>query len=81
MGAGTTVKVMCDRKGWRVDVTPSEGDLRRYRYASEAQARYFAAVFALGPSVLPPKDHARRRQGARLPLPMRPGFGEAAMHE
>ncbi|CAM4202453.1 hypothetical protein G4177_02830 [Corallococcus sp. ZKHCc1 1396] len=81
MGVETTVKVVCDRKGWRVDVSPGEGDFRRYRYGSEAQARFFAAVFALGPRVLPPKDHARRRQGARLPLPMRPAFGEASMHE
>lgn len=81
MGAENTVTVRCDRRGWRVEVEAGEGDVRRYRYGSEAQARYFAAVFALGPSVLPPKDHARRRQGARLPLPMRPSFGEAAMHE
>ncbi|NBD13727.1 MULTISPECIES: hypothetical protein [Corallococcus] len=80
MGAGTTVKLVCDRRGWRVDVA-WEGGSRRYRYASEGQARYFAAVFALGPGVLPPKDHARRRQGPRLPLPMRPAFGEAVLHE
>lgn len=80
MGAGNTVKVMCDRKGWRVEVTHA-GGVRRYRYGSESQARYFAAVFELGPSVLPPKNHARRRQGARLALPNEASFGEAWLHE
>jgi hypothetical protein len=80
MGAGNTVKVMCDRKGWRVDVA-WEGGLRRYRYGSESQARFFAAVFEMGPSVLPPRNHARRRKEPRLPLPMWPAFGEAAAHE
>ena len=41
-------------KGWGVEVTLEGGGVRRYRYGSEAQARYFAAVFELGPTWLPP---------------------------
>ncbi|MFE8605288.1 hypothetical protein KYC5002_44095 [Archangium violaceum] len=48
-----------------MDVTLKEGGVRRYRYGSEAQARYFAAVFELGPSWLPPVSRRRRsRAGA-----------------
>jgi hypothetical protein len=50
-------------KGWGVEVTLKEGGVRRYRYGSEAQARYFAAVFALGPRWLPPVPPSRRRRG------------------
>jgi hypothetical protein len=58
------VEVLQSRRGWRVDVEV-EGAVRRYRYGSEAQARYFAAVFALGPRVLPPvRRVARRRKAA-----------------
>jgi hypothetical protein len=52
-----------------VKVVLRKGRARRYRCASEAQARYFAAVFELGPRVLPPSG---------FPLPMRARFGEAA---
>jgi hypothetical protein len=48
-------------KGWGVEVTLKGGEVRRYRYGSEAQARYFAAVFALGPRWLPPTRKRRRR--------------------
>jgi hypothetical protein len=42
--------------GWQLKVkTPAGLDLE-YRYATEAQARYFAAVFQLGPSRLPAAD-------------------------
>ncbi|OJT24978.1 hypothetical protein BO221_11360 [Archangium sp. Cb G35] len=52
-------------KGWGVEVTLEGGGVRRYRYGSEAQARYFAAVFELGPSWLPPVSRRRRsRAGA-----------------
>ncbi|WP_257454746.1 hypothetical protein [Archangium lipolyticum] len=52
-------------KGWGVEVTLKEGGVRRYRYGSEAQARYFAAVFALGPRWLPPVSRGQRRRGSR----------------
>lgn len=52
------------RKRWRVEVTLKGGGVRRYRYSSEAQARYFAAVFELGPRWLPPTDGERRRRGS-----------------
>lgn len=65
MGGIQRVDVLRDRRGWRVDVETAEGAVRRYRYGSEAQARYFAAVFALGPRVLPPvRRVARRRKAA-----------------
>ncbi len=54
MGGIERVELRQDRWGWRVEVVTRQGKVRRYRYASEAQARYFAAVFALGPRVLPP---------------------------
>ncbi|WP_233261633.1 hypothetical protein [Vitiosangium sp. GDMCC 1.1324] len=50
-----------------MEVTLKEGEVRRYRYGSEAQARYFAAVFELGPSWLPPvsrRSQRRSRAGA-----------------
>jgi hypothetical protein len=50
------------RKGWGVEVTLEEGEVRRYRYGSEAQARYFAAVFELGPRWLPPVSRRSRRR-------------------
>lgn len=38
---------------WAVSVRSAEGEERELTYKSEAQARYFAAVLALGPSRLP----------------------------
>jgi hypothetical protein len=54
-----------DRKGWGVEVRLAGGGVRRYRYGSEAQARYFAAVFELGPRVLPPASSGRRGSRAK----------------
>jgi hypothetical protein len=51
-------------KNWGVEVTLKEGGVRRYRYGSEAQARYFAAVFELGPRWLPPVSSRGRRSRA-----------------
>ena len=51
-------------KNWGVEVTLKEGGVRRYRYGSEAQARYFAAVFELGPRWLPPVSSRSRRSRA-----------------
>ncbi|MBN1207032.1 MAG: hypothetical protein JXB05_19260 [Myxococcaceae bacterium] len=61
------VVLLRDRRGWSVKVVLRQGNARRYRYRSEAQARYFAAVFALGPRVLPPaaRSEARKRKGAK----------------
>jgi hypothetical protein len=55
-------------EGWQLKVrTPAGLDLE-YSYASEAQARYFAAVFHLGPSKLPAAERIvaspRRRSRA-----------------
>ncbi len=67
MGGIERVELLHDRRGWRVEVVTRQGGVRRYRYASEAQARYFAAVFELGPRVLPPVRRApRRRKAARV---------------
>jgi hypothetical protein len=67
------VVLLQDRRGWSVKVVLRQGSARRYRYRSEAQARYFAAVFALGPRVLPPTARlgARKRkraEAATLPV-------------
>jgi hypothetical protein len=59
------------RKSWGVEVTLKEGGVRRYRYGSEAQARYYAAVFELGPRWLPPTTPRGRkgRGGTRTEAP------------
>lgn len=59
------VELLHDRRGWGVEVRTRDGAVRRYRYGSEAQARYFAAVFALGPRVLPPVTSVRRKRTRR----------------
>lgn len=57
----TAVELIQDRRGWAVDLTlEGRRERRRYRYGSEAQARYFAAVFELKPTQLPP-GHTRVR--------------------
>lgn len=65
MGEVERSELFHDRRGWGVEVVTREGETRRYRYGSEAQARYFAAVFALGPRVLPPVAPARRKRTRR----------------
>ncbi|WNG43918.1 hypothetical protein F0U60_07290 [Archangium minus] len=66
------------RKNWGVEVTLKEGEVRRYRYGSEAQARYFAAVFELGPRWLPPvSQRSRRRSRAGGPSSERAASGPA----
>ena len=63
-------------KGWGVEVTLKEGGVRRYRYGTEAQARYFAAVFELGPRWLPPVSRrSRRRSRAGAPSAGRAASG------
>jgi hypothetical protein len=65
MGEVGQVELLHDRRGWGVEVLMRDGAVRRYRYGSEAQARYFAAVFALGPRVLPPVTAVRRKRTRR----------------
>ena len=65
MGEVARVELLHDRRGWGVEVVTRDGALRRYRYGSEAQARYFAAVFELGPRVLPPAEPVRRKRTRR----------------
>lgn len=67
MGEIEQVTLVQDRRGWGVELRLHTGCVRRYGYASEAQARFFASVFALGPRVLPPEraPAARRRRGLR----------------
>jgi hypothetical protein len=67
------VVLLHDRRGWSVKVVLRQGGSRRYRYGSEAQARYFAAVFELGPRVLPPTVRAtgrRRKRASAAALPV-----------
>ncbi|MCE9673071.1 hypothetical protein LY474_35220 [Myxococcus stipitatus] len=59
------VEVRRTRGGWGVEVHTGEGEVRCYRYRSEAQARFFAAVFQLGPRVLPPESAPRRGKARR----------------
>jgi hypothetical protein len=59
------VSLLHDRRGWGVKVLLKKGGARHYRYGSEAQARYFAAVFGLGPRVLPATARSRARQRKR----------------
>lgn len=55
-------------EGWQLKVKTPGGLSLEYSYASEQQARYFAAVFHLGPSRLPAADRiippTRRRSRA-----------------
>lgn len=62
------VVLVQDQHGWSVKVVLRKGEARRYRYSSEAQARFFAAVFELGPRQLPLTARARRRQRRRASL-------------
>jgi len=59
------VSLLHDRRGWGVKVSLKKGGTRHYRYGSEAQARYFAAIFELGPRVLPAKLPAKPRARTR----------------
>lgn len=69
------ITVARGRRGWSVVLRLHTGSERRYRYGSEAQARFFAAVFALGPRVLPAQHGAaaapprRRRRSPRAAQP------------
>ncbi len=45
--------VVQEGRFWVVRIQGAGPNVFEYRYASQAQARYFAAVFALGPRTLP----------------------------
>jgi hypothetical protein len=49
----TSTAVVRRQKQWSVTVESSSGESAELVYASEAQARYFAAVLELKPSMLP----------------------------
>ncbi len=49
----TSTAVIRKQKQWTVQVESSAGESAELSYASEAQARYFAAVLELRPSRLP----------------------------
>lgn len=64
---------------WALRVKTPAGISMEYLYPSETQARYFAAVFALGPTTWPPpsrviaieprkKPRTRKRRMAALPI-------------
>ena len=57
------MNVAVERSGraWTVRVE-GLGEAREYCYRSEAQARFFAAVFALGPTILPVVSQAPKRR-------------------
>lgn len=65
----TSTAVIRKQKQWTVQVESSAGESAELNYASEAQARYFAAVLELRPSMLPKAAIAHRL--AALP-PARP---------
>jgi hypothetical protein len=73
MGEIEQVTLVQDGRGWGVELRLHTGCVRRYGYASEAQARFFAAVFAMGPRVLPPARAVRRprRRAAAASAPRR----------
>ncbi len=49
----TSTAVIRKQKQWTVQVESSSGESAELSYGSEAQARYFAAVLELRPSMLP----------------------------
>lgn len=59
--AGMHVSVERASRGWKVRVEPESGPPRVYRYATRAQARFFAAVFELGPEALPTEHQIQER--------------------
>lgn len=60
-------------RGWKVRVEPEAGPVRVYRYATRAQARFFAAVFELGPALLPEEHQIRERSRKRKTDPLEAG--------
>jgi hypothetical protein len=48
------------QEGWRVRIQKDSGEIFEYRYAHEAQARYFAAIFEMKPTLWPTPDRVIR---------------------
>lgn len=71
-----STSVVKKSRQWAVQVTSAAGEQRELTYTSEAQARYFAAVLALGPSRLPPEPKkkivAKLARATRSRVPTQP---------
>lgn len=48
------VRAIAESQGWTLRVKTPAGIGLEYRYSTESQARFMAAVIALGPAKLPP---------------------------
>jgi hypothetical protein len=60
---------LCRRgRAWTLKVSAPGKGVTEYRYGSERQARYFAAIFALGPSWVPPPPPPARRSRSKRAL-------------
>jgi hypothetical protein len=68
----TSTAVIRKQKQWTVQVQSSAGESAELSYASEAQARYFAAVLELKPSMLPKAVITRRLGQFPGPRPSAP---------
>jgi len=66
----TSTAVIKKKSQWAVQVESDTGEQRELTYKTKAQAKYFAAVLALGPAQLPERATMRiRRHLAALPSP------------
>lgn len=60
-------------KGWRVLIPTTSGEVLEYAYRTRRSARYFAAVFRLGPTWFPRPDRITRpASSARTEMPQIP---------
>jgi hypothetical protein len=71
----TSTAVIRKQKQWTVQVESSAGESAELSYASEAQARYFAAVLALRPSMLPKTAIVQRLADLPAARPSAPRHG------
>ena len=72
--AWTSEGVVKKKRAWAVQACSDSGERRELAYPSEAQARFVAAVLALGPARLPERPKARiARRLAALPAEGGPG--------
>ena len=53
------VEIRRAHRGWRVVIPCEGGDVLEYRYARRRQAAYYASIFRLGPTWLPPPHRVR----------------------
>lgn len=76
----TSVELIRDRKGYAIDVgIVGRRERRRYRYGSEAQAKYFAAVFRMNPHTLPGGFVRVRATTTPPPIPLAPAAAGGAV--